>query len=501
MENSRTLQNRYLIEKQIGLGGMGAVYLGIDQRFGSKVAIKETVCANARLSRAFEREAQLLNSLRHPVLPHVIDYFVEGEGQFIVMEYIAGEDLSEYLEREEFFAVTDIMRWADEVLDALIYLHTQKTPVIHRDIKPQNLKLTPQGKIVLLDFGLAKGSPTELSSHFTTSKSIFGYSRSYASLEQIQGSETDPRSDLYSLAATLHHLLTGQKPVDALTRATAILSGESDLLASINVLNSQVPAAVAQILRDAMDLNPSLRPQTASEMRTALKDAMLKAANVTASTETLNQTSAKQSEAIKIKIAPPLNNASKPKVNQTATQKPSPRSKNNLRAYFTAPVRIAAAVLLVCGIALIVFNSQPQFSQATDSNSIPVQNSVTPASTIAETPAPPVEENAEEPDAVKPQPEAEQHKREVADSTAKRTASKRKTAPARTPDEVEEEPETVAVKEEEPITKPRVVIKPVNGERNKKDGGFKGVLNKIGEGAMKFPKAIFKKKKDKKDSE
>lgn len=500
MENSRTLQNRYLIEKQIGLGGMGAVYLGIDQRFGSKVAIKETVCANARLSRAFEREAQLLNSLRHPVLPHVIDYFVEGEGQFIVMEYIAGEDLSEYLEREEFFAVTDIMRWADELLDALTYLHTQKTPVIHRDIKPQNLKLTPQGKIVLLDFGLAKGNPTELP-QITLSKSIFGYSRSYAPLEQIQGSETDPRSDLYSLSATLYHLLTGQKPVDALTRATAILSGESDLLASINVLNPQVPAAVAQILRDAMDLNPSLRPQTALEMRTALKNAMLKAANITASTETANQTAAKQSEAIKIKVAPPLNNASKPKVHQSANQKPSPRSKNGLRAYFTAPVRIAAAVLLVCGTALVVFNSQPQSSRATDSGSLPVQNSVTPTSAITDTPAQPVEEIAKEPDAVKPQPEAEQNKREVADTTAKRAASKRKTAPARTPDNVEEEPEAVAVKEEEPITKPRVVIKPVNGERNKKDGGFKGVLNKIGEGAMKFPKAIFKKKKDKKDSE
>lgn len=272
IEAGTVLQNRYRVQKQIGQGGMGAVYVATDERFGSVVAIKETLVMETNFRKAIEREARLLNSLKHPALPRVSDHFEEDNGQFIVMEYIAGDDLSEMMEREQkAFPETDVINWADQLLDALDFLHNQEIPVIHRDIKPQNLKLTPRGQIILLDFGLAKGNPSDIS-HQTAAKSIFGYSRSYASLEQIQGTGTDPRSDLYSLAATLYHLVTGVPPEDALTRAMHVLSEKDDTLQLASDVHPNVSKGFAGVLHRAMALNGNSRPQSAKEMREMLRE-------------------------------------------------------------------------------------------------------------------------------------------------------------------------------------------------------------------------------------
>jgi predicted Ser/Thr protein kinase len=266
------LQGRYRIERQIGAGGMGAVFVATDERFNNTVAIKETLFTDERLRKAFEREARLLNSLRHHALPRVSDHFSEENGQFIVMEYIAGEDLSEMmLKRRKAFPVADVLDWSDQLLDALDFLHTQEMPVIHRDIKPQNLKLTPRGQIILLDFGLAKGNPADVDSP-TAAKSVFGYSRNYASLEQIQGTGTDPRSDLYSLAATLYHLMTGLPPADALTRAMSVLNGEKDPLVPAYKISAEIPFGVSEVLTRAMALNASHRPSSAAAMRELLRE-------------------------------------------------------------------------------------------------------------------------------------------------------------------------------------------------------------------------------------
>lgn len=273
LANGQLLQNRYRVEKQIGQGGMGAVYIATDERFGSTVAIKETLFTDEKFLKAFEREARLLNSLRHSALPRVSDHFVEGNGQFLVMEYIAGEDLCEQIEEDgKIFSVDEVLNWADQLLDALDYLHSQAMPVIHRDIKPQNLKLTPQGQVILLDFGLAKGNVTNPDSA-TAAKSIVGYSRNYASLEQIQGTGTDPRSDLYSLAATIYHLLSGQPPADALTRAMNVLSEKQDPLVPITKLRAEVSLPVAHILHESLALNANQRPESASEMRRLINEA------------------------------------------------------------------------------------------------------------------------------------------------------------------------------------------------------------------------------------
>ena len=272
IESGTLLQNRYRVVRQIGQGGMGAVYVAIDERFNSTVAVKQTFFDDPALRKAFEREAHLLNHLRHTALPRVSDHFTEAEGQFLVMELIEGSDISDlHKQRGSAFPLADVLRWADELLDALDYLHTHEPPIVHRDIKPQNLKLTPRGQIVLLDFGLAKGTSTQTRADVTAS--IFGYSRNYAPLEQIQGTGTDARSDLYSLGATLYHMLTGAPPVDALTRASAIVNGQPDPLRPAHVAHAQVPAAVGEILKRAMSQNAAHRHSTAAEMRVALRQA------------------------------------------------------------------------------------------------------------------------------------------------------------------------------------------------------------------------------------
>ncbi len=266
------LQERYRIDGKIGQGGMGAVYVATDERFGSVVAIKETLCMDDSFRKAIEREARLLNSLRHLALPRVTDHFEENDSQYLVMEFIPGEDLGHMLEdTQEPFPVDQVVMWADQLLDALDFLHNQEIPVIHRDIKPQNLKTTLEGQIILLDFGLAKGNPTDAGRH-TAAKSIFGYSRNYASLEQIQGTGTDPRSDLYSLSATLYHLLTGRPPEDALTRAMAVLSGSPDPLVPAHSIREEIPKGLTGVLMSSMDLNAAGRPATARDMRQMLRE-------------------------------------------------------------------------------------------------------------------------------------------------------------------------------------------------------------------------------------
>ncbi|HEX8289041.1 MAG TPA: serine/threonine-protein kinase [Pyrinomonadaceae bacterium] len=270
IEIGTVLQDRYLIEEKIGAGGMGAVYRAIDQRFGSAVAIKETFYKDEELGDAFEREARLLNSLFHPVLPHVSDYFSENNGHFLVMQFIEGEDLFVTLKRDGAFPVQDVVRWTDSLLDALDYLHSQDPPIIHRDIKPQNLKVTPRSDVILLDFGLAK-----LNSQDTLGAlSVFGYSKTYSPLEQIQGTGTDVRSDIFALGATAYHLLTGKPPIDVLARASAIVAGNADPLQLASDINENVPVAIAVILKSALALNPAQRFVSANAMRLALQHAV-----------------------------------------------------------------------------------------------------------------------------------------------------------------------------------------------------------------------------------
>lgn len=264
------IHQRYLISRRIGQGGMGAVYEALDQRLGNTVALKQMLVSGEHLDKAFAREARLLARLRHLALPRVIDYFIEEAGQFLVMDYIPGSDLQNLLEQRSKIPVPEVLLWADQILDALEYLHRQNPPVVHRDIKPQNLKLSPDNEVMLLDFGLAKGYSGG-NTQTASPASLHGFTLKYAPIEQIQGTGTATVSDLYSLGATLYHLLTGLPPIDALTRTCNHLNQEPDSLTPIQMMNPQVPNKVSQIVLKAMSLRMQERPASATEMRTEIQ--------------------------------------------------------------------------------------------------------------------------------------------------------------------------------------------------------------------------------------
>jgi len=270
------IQNRYLVVHLIGKGGMGEVYLAVDQRLGSAIALKRTFFAdNETLGNAFEREAKILARLRHPVLPKVSDHFSENGDQYLVMEHISGDDLSKRLESaKKPFPVSWVMFWADQLLDALSYLHSHEPPIIHRDIKPQNLKLTDENHIILLDFGLSKDSSGQtVASRPGASASLVGYTPHFASMEQIRGTGTDARSDIYSLSATLYQLMTNTIPADALSRADAMLSDQKDPIIPLSDVNPEISPAVSNVILKGLEVSKDKRFGTAAEMQKALRTA------------------------------------------------------------------------------------------------------------------------------------------------------------------------------------------------------------------------------------
>jgi serine/threonine protein kinase len=271
------IQNRYLVVHLIGKGGMGEVYLAVDQRLGSAVALKRTFFADDEmLGGAFEREARILARLRHPVLPKVSDHFAENGEQYLVMEHIAGDDLAKRLESaQKPFPMSWVLIWADQLLDSLSYLHSHEPPIIHRDIKPQNLKLTDENHIVLLDFGLSKNSTgqTKTPTSGGSTGSVVGYTPHYAPMEQIRGTGTDPRSDIYSLSATLYQLMSNSVPADALTRADALLNGSADPIQPLSDLNPEVPREVSAVILHGMEVSQERRYGDAKTMQKALRKA------------------------------------------------------------------------------------------------------------------------------------------------------------------------------------------------------------------------------------
>jgi len=268
------LHNRYYIKRAIGQGGMGAVYEALDRQTRQTVAVKQTFFSgDERLDKAFRREAHILEQLQHPALPVVVEFFADDESKYLVMQFVQGDDLAMQLKAQgEAFDVTTVLAWTDQLLSVLVYLHNQEPPVIHRDIKPQNIKTTHSGDIILLDFGLAKGLAFQDSST-SAFKTILAYTPNFASLEQRRGQPTDARSDIYSLGATIYQLLTNVTPVDAMERAAELGVKGFDPLPPVKQMNPRIPTEVAEIVMQALKLNPEERPQSAIAMRAAMRDA------------------------------------------------------------------------------------------------------------------------------------------------------------------------------------------------------------------------------------
>jgi Tol biopolymer transport system component len=262
LEQGTLLNARYRIEDILGQGGMGSVYRALDENLGVEVAVKENLFTTDEYSRQFRLEAVILASIRHQHLPRVTDHFVmEGQGQYLVMDYIEGEDLRQRMERVSIIPEEDAILIGAAVCDALSYLHTRKPPVLHRDIKPGNIKITSDGQVFLVDFGLAKlvqGSQA-------TTTGARAMTPGYSPPEQYGTARTDPRSDVYSLGATLYAALTGVIPEDGLARVM-----DNVQLTPIRKHNTKVSRRLSAAIEKAMEAYPDDRFQSGDEFRRAL---------------------------------------------------------------------------------------------------------------------------------------------------------------------------------------------------------------------------------------
>jgi serine/threonine protein kinase len=193
---------------------MGAVYFALDTRLNNiPVAIKEmstrAIGGDLETSIAnFQKEASLLINLRNPALPVIHDFFSQGDNRwYLVMDYIEGHTLKEEVQKRGAIPEAEVVNWAIQLCDILDFLHKRNPPIIFRDLKPDNIMLTPEGRIKLIDFGIAR--------HFqhgnTTDTAAYG-SSGFAPPEQYGENQTDSRSDIYALGATMHFLLTGIDP-------------------------------------------------------------------------------------------------------------------------------------------------------------------------------------------------------------------------------------------------------------------------------------------------
>jgi serine/threonine-protein kinase len=275
-QKSEIVKERYRIKEIIGQGGMGCVYLADDLRLAGRLCALKAVYYEQNLPEdvikqtreQFKREATVLARLDHPNLPKVSDFFSDEDRDYLVMDYVPGKDLRTLMLEEKkkgsFLKERDVLNWASQIADALIYLHDQTPIILHRDIKPSNIKLTPNGIIKLVDFGLVK----ILVSGEKTITVVHGHgSAYYTPLEQYGGDtgHTDARSDVYSFAATLYHLLTNKAPQEARQR---FLDPTGEL--SMIELNKDISPRTDRVITAAMNVHPDERIQSVKEFKEAL---------------------------------------------------------------------------------------------------------------------------------------------------------------------------------------------------------------------------------------
>ncbi len=258
------LSGRYQLETRIGQGGMGAVYKASDTRFNNRpIAIKEMSRTGLSASQiqeaeaAFERESHLLADMLHPNLPRIYDHFTEGERSYLVMDFIEGQTLEDYLAKAggDALSLDQVLDWGKQLCDVLSYLHSHQPPIIFRDLKPSNVMISESGHIYLIDFGIARVfKPGQ--SHDTVALGSPGY----AAPEQYGKAQSTPRSDIYSLGALLHCLLTGVDP-----------SEQPFFFRPASQLNPVVPQELEQLLRDMLEMNATQRPANVQDVAQILR--------------------------------------------------------------------------------------------------------------------------------------------------------------------------------------------------------------------------------------
>lgn len=273
LKKGALIRDRYTVKRIIGQGGMGCIYLAEDTRLSGRLCALKEVEHDTSLDETlheeaqsqFRREATTLARLDHPNLPKVSDFFSIANRDYLIMDYVPGDDLRTLMlkakHQNKFLKESRVRGWANQLADALIYLHNQDPPILHRDIKPSNLKITPSGLLKLVDFGLVKLlAPGEM-----TITIIQGQGTAiYTPLEQYggDGSHTDIRSDIYSFGATLYHLLTNNTPPDARGRFI-----NPEVMAHPREHNPNISLQMERAILWAMRLHPDERPQNISQLK------------------------------------------------------------------------------------------------------------------------------------------------------------------------------------------------------------------------------------------
>jgi len=255
--------NRYKIEKIIGIGGMAVVYKAIDLLMRRVVAVKmlkDEIAADEQSVRRFINESKAVAMLSHPNIVNIYDVSVRDNVKYIVMEYVEGITLKNYMTHKGILSFREIISYSEQILSALEHAHAKG--IVHRDIKPHNIMLLKNGRIKVMDFGIAKLPNAETVT--MTDKAIGTVY--YISPEQASGTRIDARSDLYSLGVLMYEMGTGKLPFNADSPVSVALMQVHDSAVPPRKLNSSLPAGLEQIIQKAMEKDPEERYQNAQLM-------------------------------------------------------------------------------------------------------------------------------------------------------------------------------------------------------------------------------------------
>ena len=266
----KRLDGRYSIESLVGVGGMANVYRGTDIKTGNQIAVKvlkDEFLDNEELVRRFKNESKAISILSHPNIVKVYDVSVTDKLQYIVMEYVDGITLKEYLkQRGGALTWKETVHFATQILSALQHAHSKG--IIHRDVKPQNIMLLADGSIKMMDFGIARFSRAQSQ---TVSDKAIG-SVHYISPEQAKGERTDARTDIYSVGVMLYEMLSGRLPFDGDGAVSIAIMQISEKPKPLAEIAPQTPAGLRQITEKAMEKDPDKRYQSAQEMLAAIEE-------------------------------------------------------------------------------------------------------------------------------------------------------------------------------------------------------------------------------------
>lgn len=264
----KVLGGRYIIQDKIGTGGMAIVYRGIDNRLGRPIAIKTMLpqyAADPSFAARFKQEAQAAAALQSPFIVSVYDWGKDNDTYFIAMEYLRGTDLKSGVRKHGALDCKKVAQIGSQIAQALSVAH--RHDIIHRDIKPQNIMVQPDGNIKVMDFGIARAK----NSHLTTDNSVLGTAH-YVSPEQTQGKPLGPTTDIYSLGIVMYEAATGVVPFDGDDAISVALKQVNEQPVPPSARNPRVDQALERIILKCMQKDPKNRFQTAEEVFKVLRD-------------------------------------------------------------------------------------------------------------------------------------------------------------------------------------------------------------------------------------